>query len=196
MTVQELQLIKRTAVMNSNREPRGCTEEEANKLVPFIVNTIVYAAVLDGAVYDFEEELKKEKLYSDDVKQIVRMLKREAGYAHDALYKSFDRLEDGFGRLYNSRYDLTAEAIDRHILLRGGEKYYNIILGLLHLTLRNNQKCVGGSPLLRNRLTPFIRRMTELRLPYEYKGEVIERIIESANKEVVKRQRNAKGLKG
>jgi hypothetical protein len=185
-TIQELQLIKRTAIMNANREPRGCTEEEAGRLVPFVVNTIVYAAVLDGAVYDFESALKKEHLYSDDVKKVVRMLKREAGICHNALYKNFDRIETGFGRLYNGRYDLTAEAIDRHILLQGGEKYYNIILGLLNLTIRNNARCKGGSSLLRDRLTPFIRRITNLGLPYEYKGEAIERIIESANKEVSK----------
>ena len=92
---------------------------------------------------------------------------------------------DGFGKLYNERYDLTMSAIERNVGMSGGLKYYNIILALLRLIEKNNNACGRfRSPALVD-LYPYIRRLTECRLPYEDKGEVIERIIDSASQEVI-----------
>ena len=63
-TIQELQLIKRTAWVNANREPRGCTEEEADRMTPHVVNAVVFTAVLNGLLYDFEEAMEAGLKYA------------------------------------------------------------------------------------------------------------------------------------
>lgn len=190
-TIQGLQLIKRTAWMNVNRPHRGATDEEANRLAPYVVNAVVYTAVLNGVMYDLIDTLKEELQYNDRAKKVLRMLHHSASYAHGEIYRVFNNAIDGFGRLYNERYDLTAQAIERNVLLRGGAKYYNIALALLRLIEKNNEACGRfRSPAL-EALQPFIRRMIEIGLPYEDKGRAIEVIIESASKGVL----NAKRLK-
>ena len=78
--------------------------------------------------------------------------------------------------------------------MSGGQKYYNIVLALLRLIDRNNEACGRfRSPAL-VALQPFQRRLAELRLPYEDKGEVIERIIDSASQEVINSTRFKKIL--
>lgn len=188
-TVQELQLIKRTAWVNANREPRGCTEEEANRITPYVIGAVVYTAVLNGEMYDLIDTLKDERQYNDRAKKVLRMLHHSANYAHGEIYRVFNNAIDGFGRLYNERYDLTMQAIERNVLLQGGEKYYNIVLTLLRLIEKNNTACGRfRSPAL-EALQPFIRRVTEIGLPYEDKGRAIEVIIESASKGVLNAKR-------
>lgn len=193
-TIQELELIKRTAWMNANREPRRATDEEADRITPFVINAIVYCAALNGLLYDFEDAVKADKTYNDSVKKVLRMLHHKAEYAHGEIYRVFNDAIDGFGKLYNERYDLTMSAIEQHVGMQGGEKYYNIVLALLRLIEKNNNACGRfRSPALVD-LYPYIRRLTECRLPYEDKGEVIERIIDSASQEVINLTRFKKML--
>ena len=184
-TYEELQLIKRTAWVNANREPRGCTEEEADRMTPNVVNAVVFTAVLNGLLYDFEDALKADRTMNDTVKKVVRMLHKSAGFAHSEIYRVFNNAIEGFGVLYNKRYDATTEAIERHVGMSGGERYYNIVLALLRLIEKNNTACGKyRSPAL-VAIEPNHRRLKELRLPYEDKGSVMELIIEGASKEVI-----------
>lgn len=184
-TYEELQLIKRTAWVNANREPRGCTEEEADRMTPNVVNAVVFTAVLNGLLYDFEDALKADRTMNDTVKKVVRMLHKSAGYAHNEIYRVFNNAIEGFGVLYNKRYDATTEAIERHVGMSGGERYYNIVLALLRLIEKNNHACGRyRSPAL-VALERFVPRLIETKLPYEDKGRVMETIIEGASKEVI-----------
>lgn len=193
-TLRELELIKRTAWANMRRPRRSATEEEADRLAPNVVNAVVYTAALNGILYDFEDAVKAERTQNDSVKKVLRMLHHSAHYAHGEIYRVFNDAIEGFGKLYNQRYDLTAQAIEEHVGMSGGQKYYNIVLALLRLIDRNNEACGRfRSPAL-VALQPFQRRLAELRLPYEDKGEVIERIIESASKEVIQSTRFKKIL--
>lgn len=194
-SIQELQLIKRTAWVNANREPRGATEEEAQRLTPHVVNAVVYTAVLDGVLYDFVDALKADRTMNDTVKKVVRMLHNSAGYAHNEIYRVFNNAIEGFGVLYNKLYDATTEAIERHVGMKGGERYYNIVLALLCLIEKNNHACGRfRSPALKA-LNPFVRRLTEAKLPYDDKGSVMETIIEGASKEVIQLHKFKKILK-
>lgn len=184
-TIQELQLIKRTAWANINRPRRGATDEEAQRLTPYVVNAVVYTAVLNGALYDLEEVMKTERTMDDSAKKVLRLLHHKASYAHGEIYRVFNNAIEGFGELYNKRYDLTTCAIEEHVLLRGGEKYYNIVLALLRLVRKNNHACGRfRSPALLD-LEPNERRFAELKLPYKYRGSVMELIIDGASKEVI-----------
>lgn len=184
-TIQELQLIKRTAWVNEKRCSRGATQEEADRITPYVINAIVYAAVLNGMLYDLEDAMKTERTMNDSVKKVLRMLHHSAEYAHGEIYRVFDREIDGFGKLYNQRYDLTMTAIDEHILLEGGAKYYNIALALLRLIQKNNDACGRfRSPAL-VALYPSIRRLTEAVKCYEDKGHAIEMIINQASQRVL-----------
>lgn len=183
--IQELELIKRTAWANERRPRRGATEEEADRIAPNVVNAVVYTAVLNGIIYDLKDAVKTEHTQNDSVKKVLHMLHHSAHYAHSEIYRVFDEAIDGFGKLYNERYYRVSTAIEEHVGMSGGQKYYNIVLALLRLIDRNNEACGRfRSPAL-VALQPFQRRLAELRLPYEDKGEVIERIIDSASQEVI-----------
>ena len=195
MTLQEAKLIKHTAWMNCQRQPRGATSEEADKLVPYVVSAVVYTAVLNGMMYDLIDSLKADKLYNDRAKKILRMLHHSANYAHTEIYRVFNGAIGGFGRLYNERYDRTSAAIERNMGLQGSEKYYNVVLALLRLIEKNNNACGRfRSPALVS-LQPYIRRVLEVGLPIADKGRAIEVIIESASKEVLQKRDFEKKLK-
>lgn len=184
-TIQELELIKRTAWMNANRDPRQATQEEADKITPNVISAIVYCAALNGLIYDFKDALVADRTHNDSVKKVLRMLHHKAQYAHGEIYRVFNNAINGFGKLYNERYDLTMSAIEKHVGMEGGERYYNIVLAMLRLIEKNNNACGRfRSPALVD-LYPYIRRLTECKLPYNDKGEVIERIIDSASQEVI-----------
>lgn len=186
MTLGTLQLMHRTAWLNMQRNPRrGATEEEAAALTGYVVNAVVYTAVLNGILYDFADALKADKVRPCGERAVIKRLHDAAGYAHGEIYKVFSNAIDGFGPLYNERYDKTTESIERHILLASGDKYYNIVLSLLRLIDKNNNACGRfRSPAL-VALQPHLRRLKDCNLPYEDRGEVIDRIIESATKEVI-----------
>lgn len=193
-TIQELELIKRTAWMNERLCDRGASQAYAEKITPNVINAIVYSAALNGLLYDFEDAVKADKTRNDSVKKVLRMLHHKAEYAHGEIYRVFNNEINGFGKLYNERYDLTMQAIEEHVGMEGGERYYNIVLALLRLIEKNNNACGRfRSPALVD-LYPYIRRLTECRLPYEDKGEVIERIIDSASQEVIQLTRFKKIL--
>lgn len=185
MTLGQLQLMKRTAWLNMQREPKGATEEEAAALTGYVANAVVYTAVLNGILYDFADALKADKVRPCGERAVIKRLHDAARYAHSEIFKVFSNAIEGFGKLYNERYDKVTESIERHILLQGGEKYYNIVLSLLRLIDKNNEACGRfRSPAL-VALQPHLRRLKECALPYEDRGEVIDRIIEGATKEVI-----------
>lgn len=98
---------------------------------------------------------------------------------------SFNDAITGFGVLYNKRYDATTQAIEQSVGMRGGERYYNIVLALLRLIEKNNDACGRfRSPALLD-LYPYTRRLKEAGLPYEDKGHAIEVIIDSASQSVI-----------
>jgi len=51
--------------MNANRPHRGATEEEANRITPYVIGAVVYTAVLNGLMYDLIDTLKDERAYND-----------------------------------------------------------------------------------------------------------------------------------
>lgn len=186
MTLGQLQLMKRTAWLNMQRERRTATDEEAAALTGYVVNAVVYTAVLNGILYDFAKALKADKVRPCGERAVIKRLHDAARYAHDEIYKVFTNAIDGFGELYNKRYDAVSEAIDQRIHLEGGEKYYNIVLSLLRLIIKNNTACGRyRSPAL-TALEPFIRRLKEVPLPYTDKGDIIDLIVDQASKSVMR----------
>ena len=193
-TIQELQLIKRTAWVNEKRCSRGAMQEEADRITPYVINAIVYAAVLNGMLYSLEDAMRAERTMNDSAKKVLRMLHHKAQYAHGEIYRVFNNAINGFGKLYNERYDLTMQAIEKHVGMEGGERYYNIVLALLRLIEKNNNACGRFRSHALVDLYPYIRRLTECKLPYQDKGEVIERIIDSASQLVINSTRFKKML--
>ena len=184
-TIQELQLIRRTAWMNERLCDRRASQADAEKITPYLVKAIVYAAALDGFLYDFEKALVAEWAMDDRVRKVFMMLQRAVRIAHDDIHKTFSASVDGFGRIYSERYDRTSVAIEDNISLTGAERYYNIVLALLRLIEKNNNLCGRYRWPELKVLTPFERRLKEVGLPYEDHGNGIMRIIDSASTNVV-----------
>ena len=187
MTLQEAKSLSQFYWIMSNRNPRKFTEEEADRIRPNIINAIVYAAVLNGVMYDFIESLKAEKKYNDSVKKRLRLLHQTAEKAHSEIYRVFNNAIEGFGRIYNERYDRVSRAIENNCFLEGAEKYYNLVLALLRLIKKNHDACgVHRSPAIM-KIHPFIDSLIALNLPYSDKGNAIEVIITSASNEAMQK---------
>lgn len=190
-TIQELQLIKRTAWVNANR-PRGASDAEAQRMLPYAVNAIVYTAVLNGALYDLKDALIAERTMDDRAKKVIKMLHHKVHYAHSEIFAVFSRAVAGFGKLYNDRYANVAQAIEDHVSLNGADRYYNIVCALLRLIRKNNRACGRFCAPAILDIEPNERRFIALRLPYEDRGDVFDRIIDCASAEFV----NPKWLRG
>lgn len=184
-TIRQLQLIKRTAWVNANRKPRAATKDEADRYGRNIVFSLVYAAVLNGFIYDLESAMKEDKTMDDSAKKVIRLLHRTAQNAHGDIYTTFGKNVEGFGESYNRSYDRVSDAIEANINLEGGERYYNIVLALLRLIRKYNQASgrFKGASLVA--LEEDYRRFAALPLPYRDYHETIEAIIESASHNVI-----------
>lgn len=189
MTLQEAQLIKRTAWANIERAKRGATKEEARRLNPYVVNVVVYTAVLNGMLYDLKSAIKAEKIRPCGERDVLRRLHNAANSAHEEIYREFSNAIEGFAELYNRRYDMVTEAIEKRVLLAGGERYYNIVLALLRLIETNNNACGRFRNPTLVALKQHLSRLLAIPLPYEDKGDVMKVIIHGASKEALDAER-------
>lgn len=185
MTLKEAKSLSQFYWIMSNRSPRKFTTEEADRIRPNIINAIVYAAVLNGVMYDFIDALKNERFYNDRVKTRLRLLHQIVAKAHSDIYREFSNAIDGFGRLYNERYDRASNAIEKNCFLEGAEKYYNIVLALLRLIKKNHDACGAHKSPAIMKMHPYIDSVMALNLPFSDKGNAIEAIITSASNEVM-----------
>lgn len=180
MTPQQRILMRRMVLMADRHATRLSTEEENRQMKPYAISTMVYAAVLNGFVFELFDAVKAELPNPERYLRIIARIRNNSNYAHEKIYKVFDKNIPHFGTFYNIEHDRVEAIINKNVYLKGGERLYNIVLALLRITKHYNEKCNRWkSPAICD-LYRAERWLTSLNLPYDDKSEAIEAIIRSS----------------
>lgn len=182
MQLQQLILMKRMAWMANKKATRKSTEEENRRLKPYAISTMVYVATLNSFLYDLYDAVEADLPNPQVELPMIARIRSDATYAHNALFKLFDKSIDRFGYYYNAEMERAVEAINKNVLIPGGSKLYNIVLALLRITKDYNEKCGRWKCPAICDLYKAERRLKTLKLPYEDKSQVVEMIIRNAVK--------------
>lgn len=140
MTLQEAQLIKRTAWQNM--QPRKPTKED-EKYVPIAVQMLSYIGALDYALYDLEETLTAAGRFQHSTKRVVKQSQQLAMSVHAEAYQMLGRINKQASRQYNDKADETFARASECILLEGVSKSYNIVIALCRIIEKLNRSLSG-----------------------------------------------------
>lgn len=180
--LQQLILMKRMAWMADRKATRQSTPEENERLKPFAISTMVYVATLNSFLYDLYDAVAADLPNPQIELPMIARIRRDASFAHNALFKLFDKNINGFGYYYNAEMERAVDAINRNVLIPGRAKLYNIVLALLRITKDYNEKCGRWKCPAICDLYKAERRLKALKLPYEDKSKIVELIIRNAVK--------------
>lgn len=137
ITVEEAQLIKRTAWVNSqDREP----SEKDVVYVSKAIRMLTYIATLDSIMYDLIAELESIGLYRQEIKRRVNQAHDMVREVHDCSHRMLRNISDLAGRQYNDAMEHECDTIGDCILLEAPERSYNIVLALCRLIERYNNE--------------------------------------------------------
>ena len=140
MTIQEAQLIKRTAWRNM--QPRTPSKED-EKYVPTAIRMLSYIGALNYALLDLETELLHGGRFRHAAKHAVVQSQSLVAATHDEAFKMLRRISGIASMQYNDAVDKTYAEIDDVVLLSGVEKSYNIVVALCRLIERLNRALSG-----------------------------------------------------
>ena len=130
MTLQEAQLIKRTAWVNmQDRKP----SKDDEKYVPKAVRMLTFIACLNYAMLDLGDELSEAGILRHAVKRRYNMALDIVQKAHAEAYRMLNSISEPAGRQYNEEMDRTYSIIQSCVMLQPPERAYNIVLALLRL---------------------------------------------------------------
>lgn len=130
MTLQEAQLIKRTAWVNmQDRKP----SKDDEKYVPKAVRMLTFIACLNYAMLDLGDELSEAGILRHAVKRRYNMVLDIVQKAHAEAYRMLNSISEPAGRQYNEEMDETYPVIQSCVMLQPPERAYNIVLALLRL---------------------------------------------------------------
>lgn len=130
MTLQEAQLIKRTAWRNmQDRKP----SKDDEKYVPKAVRMLTFIACLNYAMLDLGDELSEAGILRHVVKRRYNMAADLVQRVHSIAYGMLVRISEKAGREYNDKMDETYSRIQSCVMLQPPERAYNIVLALLRL---------------------------------------------------------------
>lgn len=140
MTLQQAQLIKRTAYQLATQK-REATEEENQQYLPYAVQVLMYTAACHSALWDMVGELEDAKLFKHYTKRYVQMAINKVGYVHNALYKVMGSHSDYFGEWYNYHLERADNSIAECVLLSAPERAYNVVRAFMRMAIYANNKC-------------------------------------------------------
>ncbi len=127
MTLQEAQLIKRTARVNMQyRKP----SEDDKKYIPKAVRMLTFIAVLNYAMLDLGDELSEAGILRHAVKRRYNMALELVQKAHSEAYRRFNIINPASARMYNDKMDQTYAVIQSCVMLKSPERSYNIVMAL------------------------------------------------------------------
>lgn len=144
MTIQEAQLIKRTAWMNVRLQER----RQMDRIKPQPADEICAAkarrglelvACLNYVSLDLETELVDAGVFRHETKRIVREIQRIVERVHQQAWQMLNSYKDGVGRVYNDRMDVVYNAINDAVMLPPPERSYNIMLAMVRVIDNINQ---------------------------------------------------------
>lgn len=137
MTIEQMQLIKRTAWMNIQaQEPN----ENDMKYIPDAIRMLTYIAALNSIMYELVEEVEAMGLYRQDIKRRINQVHEVVRKVHSLSYTMLNGVSVDAGRQYNDAMEKEVANITNNISLEAPERAYNIVLALIRLIEKYNKK--------------------------------------------------------
>lgn len=172
MTIEQMQLIKRTAWQNmQNQEPN----EKDMKYIPDAIRMLTYIAAIDSVMYELVEELEEAGLYHHEIKRRVNQVHDMIRNIHDRSFVMLRGVSETAGRQYNDAMEREVNSISRNVSLEAPERAYNVVLALARLIGKYNDKI---SPRYDFRPSRQLSRVASLLSAIPFRDYNIDRIIE------------------
>ena len=137
MTLEEMQLVKRTAWVNM--QPRKPAPQD-EVYVAHAIKMLTYIAALDSMLYELVWELNDVRLYSHNIKRRVTQVHDMVRQVHTQSYRMLNAVSPNAGRQYNDAMDRECSNICECVLLKTPERAYNIVLALCRLIEKSNKE--------------------------------------------------------
>ena len=176
MSIEQMQLIKRTAWMNVQaQEPN----EKDMKYIPDAIRMLTYIAALNSMMYELVEELEDAGMYHREIKRRVNQAHEMVRKVHALSYTMLNGISSAAGRQYNDAMDKECTNISNSISLEAPERALNIVLALGRLIEKYNKKI---SPRYDFKPSHQLSRLSSLLSVVPFRDYNIDRIIELSYK--------------
>lgn len=143
MTREEALLIKRTAWRNEQPKAFKPPKPEDKLYVNKAVKMLSALACLNSVMLDLEEELVEHNLFKQSLKKKIKDATRHIMTVYDFAYKVMHDAVEGASRVYNDKYDIAYQKIQKSVALTAPERSYNIALSLCRIVKRLNEDVRG-----------------------------------------------------
>lgn len=141
MTLQEAQLIKRTAWRNM--QPRTTPTADDEKYVPDAIAMLSYLGALDYAMIDLQDALESAGLFRHGVRWRVQQCYDLARKAHNEAWVALRSVSERAIHQYDRCFADTYNKIQASVMLQGVERAYNIVVALCRLVEKYNKALSG-----------------------------------------------------
>ena len=143
MTREEALLMKRTAWRNEQPKAFKPPKPEDKLYVNKAVKMLSALACLNSVMFDLEEELVEHSLFRQSLKKSVRSAQKNVAEVYNFAFIIMRDANEGAARVYNDKYDMAYEKIQRAVALKSPERAYNIVIALCHTLKKLNEEVRG-----------------------------------------------------
>lgn len=125
-----------------NMQPRDLTHPtaEEQRLAALAVRMLLYAACLDYAMLELEEEVTAAGLFRHAAKRRILQAEELIARVHGRAYDLLVRVSPEAGRQYNDRMDAAWRRMAQSVLLPSPERSYNMVVALCRLIESANRR--------------------------------------------------------
>lgn len=134
--LRELQLMKRTALMNIRKEenPPEPTEAEKSRMLIKAMYMLAYLGAIDMAMYDLVEDVKSAGLYRHTLKHTIGRVSKTVAQANGLANSILKSVNNGERvRQYADMYEYAYNKVQETILITPPHRAYSIIKALSRL---------------------------------------------------------------
>lgn len=143
MTREEALLIKRTTWRNEQPKAFKPPKPEDKLYVNKAVKMLSALACLNSVMFDLEEELVEHNLFRQSLKKSVRSAQKNVAEVYNFAFIIMRDANEGAARVYNDKYDLAYDKIQKSVSLESPERAYNIAINLCRIIHKLNEEVRG-----------------------------------------------------
>lgn len=143
MTREETLLMKRTAWRNAQPKAFKPPKPKDALYVNKAVKMLSALACLNSVMFDLEEELVEHNLFRQSLKKSVKNAQKIVVEVYDFAFIIMRNTNEGAARVYNDKYDIAYDRIQRSVSLESPERAYNIAINLCRIIRKLNEEVRG-----------------------------------------------------
>lgn len=131
--IQELQLIRRTAWLNIQREIQPPKDAD-RKDITTAMYMLAYLGAIDMVLYDLIAEANEKGIYKHKVKHSIGRVHKVVASANGLANSILTNINDGVRvRQYTDMYEYAYNKVQKHILIEPPHRAYSIFKALARL---------------------------------------------------------------